>query len=425
MTEKNNNADSQSGIELKKKTNSKKSAKDQKDIENKKQARSQFRTESQKRSGSQKSTDGQNRTEIVRTPHSGRFWVMNLMPFMLLLIVYGIRLSIPNNLSSFEITYATHINKWTIELLSMATGLFKFSLGELILYGHVAAGAGISVLLLVRIFKGGLLKSLFRIAQYVTILYVLFMFLWGFNYQRESVAGVMGFEVSKYTESELVTLTEKLIADANRLRAYQSEDSNGVMTISGGYQQIFARARDGYFELSKNYDVFSGLYGKPKPVLASEAMLYTGITGVYFPYTAEANVNIAVPDLLLPATTLHEMAHQRGFAPEDEANFIAYIAAMAHPDKDFQYSGTILALIHTMNALYSENADDAMKLRATYSEGVDRDVIAYSAFWKSYEGKANEVADTVNDTYLKSNQQENGVKSYGKMVDLLLGYFHQ
>jgi hypothetical protein len=31
-----------------------------------------------------------------------------------------------------------------------------------------------------------------------------------------------------------------------------------------------------------------------------------------------------------------------------------------------------------------------------------------------------EKADAVNNTYLKSNNQEDGVKSYGRMVDLLL-----
>ena len=152
-------------------------------------------------------------------------------------------------------------------------------------------------------------------------------------------------------------------------------------------------------------------------------MLFTGITGVYFPFTGEANVNIAIPDLLLPATTLHEMAHQRGIAPEDEANFLAFAVGRLHPDIDFQYSSTVLALIHAMNALNAQDAELATTLRSQYSEAVNRDLAAYRQFWKTYEGKTNEVADRVNDTYLKSNRQEEGIRSYGKMVDLLLGYY--
>lgn len=354
---------------------------------------------------------------------SGKNWLFSLMPFILLAFVYSISLSIGNNPESFERLYAQGLNKWMIELVSVVTGIFSFSVGEFVLYGHVLVLPIVALILLVKLFRGGFFRSILRILQYVSILYVVFMVMWGFNYERQSVADTIGFDVRPYTKEELVELTSYLVEEANRLRPYQTLSDQGVMMIPGGYKQIFSRASDGYTELSKKYHFLSGLYGKPKPILASEPMLYTGITGVFFPYTSEANVNIEVPDLLLPATTLHEMAHQRGIAPEDEANFIAYLAAIAHPDKDFQYSGTVLALIHSMNALYAIDADEAMKLRAIYSEGVSQDIISYSRFWDDYRGKTTEVADQVNDTYLKTNRQEDGVRSYGKMVDLLLGYY--
>jgi len=64
-------------------------------------------------------------------------------------------------------------------------------------------------------------------------------------------------------------------------------------------------------------------------------MSYLGIGGVYFPFTGEANVNISMPHTSIPFTACHEMAHQIGFAREDEANFIAYIACKNHPSPDF------------------------------------------------------------------------------------------
>ena len=84
-----------------------------------------------------------------------------------------------------------------------------------------------------------------------------------------------------------------------------------------------------------------------------------------------------------------------------------------------------LALIHTMNALYAQDSERAMTLRKTYSEGLNRDMAYYSKFWKAYEGQTNEVADQVNDTYLKASGETDGVKSYGRMVDLLLGYYYK
>ncbi len=348
----------------------------------------------------------------------------SLIPLILVPIVFILSKSIENSAVGYERFFASGINKWTIELISLVTGFFKYSIAEFVLYGHVLAAPIVAILLIIKLFKGGLLKSILRILQYLSVLYVAFMLLWGFNYNRISISEILGFEVTSYSTEELAELTESLIASANTLRMHQLEDSEGVMVSAGTYKEIFARAHEGYDAVGKSVRALSGPYGRPKPVFASELMLYTGITGVYFPYTAEANVNVAVPDLLLPATTLHEMAHQRGIAPEDEANFVAYLTALKHPDKDFNYSGTVLALIHSMNALYAQDSELAMTLRKTYSEGLDRDMAYYSRFWKAYEGQTNEVADQVNDTYLKASGETEGVKSYGRMVDLLLGYYY-
>ena len=51
---------------------------------------------------------------------------------------------------------------------------------------------------------------------------------------------------------------------------------------------------------------------------------------------------------------------------------------------------------------------------------MDADLYAHTIFWQKYEGPVAEKAEAVNDTYLKSNKQEDGVKSYGRMVDLLI-----
>jgi len=350
--------------------------------------------------------------------------IKTLIPFILVPIVFIISKSIENSAVGYELFFARGINKWTIELMSLLTGFFKYSIAEFVLYGHILAAPIVAILLIIKLFKGGLLKSLLRILQYLSFLYVAFMLLWGFNYNRVSISEIMAFEVKTYSTQELAEVTESLIASANTLRNYQLEDSEGVMESPGTYKEIFARAHEGYVAIGKSVKALSGPYGRPKPVFASELMLYTGITGVYFPYTAEANVNVAVPDLLLPATTLHEMAHQRGIAPEDEANFVAYVTALAHPDKDFNYSGTVLALIHSMNALYAQDPELATTLRKTYSEGLNRDMAYYAQFWKAYEGQTNAVADQVNDTYLKASGETDGVKSYGRMVDLLLGYYY-
>ena len=321
--------------------------------------------------------------------------------------------------------YSTSINKVTIQLLSIITSILPFSLTEILVPLLLLILIGLFITLVTKIKSGELLKYFLTIIAYASLLYILFMFLWGFNYNRLPLNQIMGLEIKKASESELSGLCDNLIKKANNLRTAVQENSEGVMEISGGYKDIFSRAQKGYDRASELYKEFEGKYGQPKAIFLSKAMSYTGITGIYMPYTGEANVNVNETDMMLPATVLHEMAHQRGFAREDEANYIAYLSCSMHPDMDFQYSGVMLALIHSMNALAGKDMEAYIKLTKNYSEGVRRDLRYYSSFWKQYEGKVEEASNKINDNYLKSNGQGDGVESYGRMVDLLIAEYRK
>ena len=318
--------------------------------------------------------------------------------------------------------YSLGINKWTIQGISSVTGLLPFSLGEIIYVSHLIALPIIACLLIWKLFKGDFFNFLGKLLIYISSVYILFMFLWGFNYSRISIAEMMNLEVSMYSKTDLYYLSLDLAEKANELSNLAKKSEAKNVNVSREYLDIFSRANEGFEVVGKDIKALSGSYGKPKSIALSRPMLYTNITGMYFPFTAEANVNTQIPMLLLPATTLHEMAHQRGISPEDEANFTAYFVGIHHPDYDFQYSSTVLALIHTMNALSKEDYEMAKQVQALYSENLRKDLEDYSRFWDKYEGRTSEVAEKVNDTYLKSNRQVDGVKSYGRMVDLLLAY---
>lgn len=319
--------------------------------------------------------------------------------------------------------YSNTFNKIIREVLSLITGLFPFSIAEILYYSLILILIGSFVVLLIRIKKGGFINQLLNIGAYLSTLYVLFMILWGFNYNRLSFDKISGLKIEKSSEGQLLSLCEELVDRANSLREKVQEDSQGVMIIQGGYKSVFRRGAQGYKEASTEFPELAGAYGIPKPVLLSEKMCYTGITGMYMPYTGEANVNVHITDFMLPCTAMHEMAHQRGFAREDEANFISYVACIRHPDADFQYSGIMLALVNSVNALYGKDKDAYKILAGKYSKGVRRDLQNDAAFWEKYRGKIEEVSNNVNNTYLKSNGQNDGVESYGRMVDLLLAEF--
>ncbi|MFL0248176.1 DUF3810 domain-containing protein [Candidatus Clostridium stratigraminis] len=319
--------------------------------------------------------------------------------------------------------YSNTINKVIRQGLSYITSPFPSSFAEILLPLLIIILILFIFLILINVRKAGFFNRAVNLAVYVSILYILFMLLWGFNYNRYSFDKIAGLKVENSSEKELYNLCEDLINRANNLRAKVIEDSNGVMTFRGGFNNVFKREQMGFDAASKIYPELGGSYGPPKRILLSEPMSYTGITGIYIPYTGEANVNINETDFMLPCTAAHEMAHQRGFAREDEANYIAYVVCSMHPDVDFQYSGTMLALIYSMNALADTNYNDFKELRSKYSTGVLRDLNNDSKHWEKYKGNTEKITNKVNNTYLKSNGQQDGIASYGRMVDLLLAEY--
>lgn len=225
----------------------------------------------------------------------------------------------------------------------------------------------------------------------------------------------------------MYALTQSLAIDANELREMTNgEDEKGAFQLSLGMHELEEQAAEAMAKLSEDYPVLGGKYGAPKPVLLSSLMSHTEITGIFIPFTMEANVNVDIPDYSIPSTMLHELAHLRGFMREDEANFIAYLAGMKSENPEINYSSTMLALIISGNALYKENADLYFEIRDQYSDKVLIDIRENSRYWQQYEDTViSTVSNKINDTYLKVNDQSDGVKSYGRMVDLLLAKYRQ
>ncbi len=257
------------------------------------------------------------------------------------------------------------------------------------------------------------------------ILLNMFYVCWGLNYYRPSLYELMELPVQERSTDELNALCESLAADAAALRGDLNEDGDGVFALQSGYRTYFDALPAAFEHLSKGAGagIINEAVYPAKSVQLSYYMSYTGIAGIYFPFTGEANVNVDQPPLLLISSAAHEMAHSCGIAAEDEANFFAYLACCASNDPAIQYSGIMLALIHCGNKLAAADSAAYSSLTASYTDGMKRDIADYNAYWQYFEGPVEEFTDELNDSYLRANQQDDGVQSYGMMVDLLLSYY--
>jgi len=326
-----------------------------------------------------------------------------------------------------ERVYSSGLYPWLSRAMTTLTGWFAFSLAEMAL---IAIGIWIVIVLGVTVFqllvrhrsiRNVLLNGVVKTLAAAGAIYFAALVLWGLNNHRPTFADSSGLDASPASVAELRAVCETLIDEANDLRAQVDVDAKGAMRVRGSREHVLERAARGFDGLDRDYPgIEPRLVGRPKEVRGSEAMSYLSISGIYAPFTGEPNVNMAIPDTSLPSSASHEMAHQIGFAREDEANFISYLACRNHPDTDFRYSGVFLALGYALGTLAREDPAAFEKLYASVGDGVKLDWKTASEFWARYDTLIGEASSRVNDAYLKSQGQAAGVKSYGRMVDLLI-----
>lgn len=358
-----------------------------------------------------------------------RIYLIGLLPLSYILIL------IAKNSSFFaEQIYAKRIYKFISEILSTITGIIPFSISEILIIAIPVILLVIVVGFIIRMFaekskrKERMIKGIINIFCTVSIAMFLFTIMGGINYYRYSFAKYSNLEIQDSSVDELYALTANLAFAANELRAQVPEtDEDGVFRLSMSQYEAAKMAAKAYQELAKDYPILGGgSYGKPKPVLLSKLMSQTEITGIFIPFTMEANINVDVPDYSIPDTMLHELAHMRGFMREDEANYLAYLAGMKTDNVEFEYSSTMQVLITAGNALYEQDPVKYQQIADQYSKGVQTDLRANSVYWQKFDDSViSTVSNKINDTYLKANNQTDGVKSYGRMLDLLLAKYRK
>ena len=308
--------------------------------------------------------------------------------------------------------------------LAFVSGRLPFTLAEPLLAGALVTLALLGFrrlrLLRGRSWTAAMAESAARVLSLAGALYLLFLGVWGFNYQRLTLAGTMSLAVRPTNRLELTEVGAALATRADTLRVGLPEDRHGVLRLAMGSRDALGRTQSGFVEARSRFPVILVPAARPKPAFFSPVLSRLAISGIYAPLTAEPLVNAEVPDPDLPFCAAHEMAHAAGFAREDEANYLASVACRLHVDADFRYSGTLAASLYVVSALGAVDRDAARRLHDGRSAAVKRDIEALDAWAARHEGPVAEASRRVNHAYLRSQGTPDGVASYGRFVDLLL-----
>ena len=233
----------------------------------------------------------------------------------------------------------------------------------------------------------------------------------------------LGIERSDVSAEELYETAVILAENVNSEAARVAFIEGGFSVMPYSYDDMNDKLIDAYDAACDKYTFIQRLDSRIKPVMLSELMSYTHITGVYSFFTGEANINVAFPDYTIPYTAAHELAHQRGIAREDEANFMAFLVCMESKDAYIRYSAYLNLYEYVSAALYSADPQLYREADAKLSREVKYEMNAYSEFYEKYrDSVAADVSETVNNTFLVIQGTE-GTKSYGMVVDLAVSYY--
>jgi hypothetical protein len=320
--------------------------------------------------------------------------------------------------------YSNGLYPFISSSLRFLFGWIPFSLGDLLL--------ALLLFLLLR-FLFGLIKNKFKnfipkIVQFtavLSLLYFCFYFFWGLNYYREPLTTNLQLKSTKYTTAQLVSLSKKIIKKTNELQMLITNSDTLQVTVPYNQQVIYEKAPQGFKNISKKYSQFNYGNSAVKSSLMSLLQSYNGTAGYMNPLTGEAQVNDKIPLTGYASTTCHEMAHQLGWAAENEANFVGFLASIANDDLYFQYSGYSMATRYLILEIYKRDKEQFKEVYASIHTGIIKDFKARTNFWKSYKNPFEPLIKKGYNAYLKVNNQDKGIESYHYVVDLLIGYFEE
>ena len=347
--------------------------------------------------------------------HKRTIIAFSLIPLIAIVKLVG------SNHEFIETYYSNGLYQFTSKLLRYVFGWLPFSFGDLFY--------AFSIIYMIRwVFKNrrrytkDTKRWFAEVFSFITIFYFAFHVFWGMNYYRLPLNESLNLE-KKYSTEQLINITKRLITKTNSIQLQIT--SNDTVKVEMPYKkgEMLKMSPDGYKVLEKD---FPHLKYKPRSVkksMLSLPLTYMGFSGYLNPLTNEAHVDALIPLYKFPTTTCHEIAHQLGYAAENEANFIGCLAAIHNEDIYFEYSGYAFALRHCINEIYNRDPELFKELGETINEGVRKNYKEVRDFWDSYQNPTEPLFKTTYNAYLEANAQEGGMESYSYVVALIVNYF--
>ncbi len=242
------------------------------------------------------------------------------------------------------------------------------------------------------------------------------------RYYRKGVDELLYIERAELTAENLTQAMERCNDAINELQGFINIDELGESHCTLTYSEIASELAFSYESL--DYGFLSHSYGSPKQMALSSLYAHSRTSGMFVSVLGEINVNNVFPDFAAVYSMAHEMAHSLGIAREDEAEFMAFLACINSRDKYIRYAGYVTALDSLSSSLYSlVGKEQALEVMAKCPQIAIGELSHYGHFFDKYDyGFFSYLLNRVNDLYLKTQQQSDGIKSYSKSDELTVAW---
>jgi hypothetical protein len=317
-----------------------------------------------------------------------------------------------------EVFYSSGVYPYIARFFRAVTSWVPFSIGDLV---YIAAilwlarelARWVKAIRTHTLDKSWLMNKVSNYTRVFLSIYIIFNVLWGLNYNRTGIAGQLGLALEDSSDVELSRLTEALMIKTNQFRPKDP----GI-----GFERSAQLARVAYTASSAKYSFLDTRPFSLKPSLFGAIGNYMGYSGYYNPLTGEGQVNTKVPGFLIPFVACHEMAHQAGYARENEANFVGFLAARESKDSALLYSTYLNMFLYANGELRRVDSSASKLNMDRLVPGVKKDIDQYRKWLRSYDTVVGDLVDVFYNQYLKLNEQPAGRRSYNQVVNWLLAY---
>lgn len=343
---------------------------------------------------------------------------------LLLLVAVGIRLFAINS-AWVERYYSLGLYPPVASALRFLLGWIPFSAGDLFYILSFLWVVRKTWQLVQRIRRGKVREALswMLLRKYLKLsllIYIVFSLFWGLNYYRQGIAAQLDLQLETYAVEDLFNLTLVL---QQRLNSQAEKVDSLERTRYNKNSFLFTQGAQTFVAASKTYPYFSYPVSSLKPSLFTPVGHFVGFTGYYNPFSGEAQLKTSIPVFLKPFVVLHEIAHQQGYARENEASFVAYLASKASTDIDFLYS-VYFELYR--DAIYecrmTPNKELTESIRNNLHPRVKQDSRDLQLYLLRNQNFVEPFMSGVYDRYLKLNNQPKGKATYNEVIAYLLAY---